>query len=62
MPPDIGSIDSDISKCVFRLPKKKVMYVNLTTFFFSFALDKISALTPFSDQFMPSVGGPPMQT
>jgi len=44
MPPDISSIDSDISKHS-QVPKLTMSNV----------LDKISALTPFSDQFMPNV-------
>ena len=44
MPPDITSIDSDISK----------WFSHKCNFLLSFS-DKISALTPFSDQFMPNV-------
>ena len=47
MPPDIASIDSDISKrFLYLLPKLVVLFK-----------DKISALTPFSDQFMPNIPG-----
>ena len=45
MPPDIASIDSDISKCLIYL-------IFLILFVW---VDKISALTPFSDQFMPNI-------